>query len=185
VRYHRNPLPVPRRVALPKLSYLLRRNKLPTILFKALQRSVARDAQIFMFVPLIRQVEPLVNLLRQCAVRLGLPFELAIDGTSSKDPHRAEKVTSFRSASIRLLVTTTILERGVTIPRSDVFILDADNALFDSAALVQMAGRAGRSADDPFGLVYFGASTWSESQRSCTSQIRKMNQLAAQEGYLL
>ena len=35
--------------------------------------------------------------------------------------------------------------------------MDADAALFDEAALVQMAGRAGRSADDPCGRVYYVA----------------------------
>jgi competence protein ComFA len=107
-----------------------------------------------------------------------------MEGTSSKDPDRAEKVLEFRNCAISLLVTTTILERGVTVPRSDVFILDADSSLFDEAALVQMAGRAGRSKDDPDGHVVFASAEWSKSQRRAISQIRSMNAIAHRQGYL-
>ena len=90
----------------------------------------------------------------------------------------------FRNRELRVLVTTTILERGVTIPRSDVFVLDADAPLFDAASLEQMAGRAGRSKDDPNGRVYFCAPHSTRSQREAIRQIREMNALAAARGYI-
>lgn len=182
VRYHRRPLPVPHRLKLPAVYQLLRRRSLPAGLLTVLSRSVARGAQVFLFVPYVKQVEPLVGLLRSCAGQLALAPE-AISGTSSKDGDRGGKVVSFRSRSIRLLVTTTILERGVTIPKSDVFILDADNPMFDAASLVQMAGRAGRSGDDPFGYAGFGAPTWTAAQKGSIRQIRAMNALARRKGY--
>jgi late competence protein required for DNA uptake (superfamily II DNA/RNA helicase) len=83
-----------------------------------------------------------------------------------------------------VLVTTTILERGVTIPKSDVYILDANNPLFDEASLVQMAGRAGRSGADPAGFVFYGAPTWTNAQRNSIRQIRRMNAIARRKGYL-
>ncbi|MDF2662993.1 MAG: helicase, partial [Paenibacillus sp.] len=78
-----------------------------------------------------------------------------------------------------------ILERGVTVPRTDVFILEADSGTFDSAALVQMAGRAGRSKDDPNGRVFFAAAAHTQSQARAIRQIRQMNRLAKRKGYLL
>jgi competence protein ComFA len=182
VRYHRHPQPVPRRLKLPSVYHMLRRRSLPASLLAVLHRSVARGAQVFLFVPYVKQVEPLVGLLRSCAGRLSLAPE-SISGTSSKDIDRGGKVVSFRSRSTRLLVTTTILERGVTIPKSDVFILDADNPMFDAASLVQMAGRAGRSGDDPFGYASFGAPTWTAAQKGSIRQIRAMNALARRKGY--
>lgn len=184
VRYHGYPLPVPRRLAMPPLARWLRQNKLPPRLSAALTQSMQRGAQAFVFVPMIRQVEPLVRLLRQAAEQLGLDGASRIDGTSSKDALRADKVTRFRQRDIRLLVTTTILERGVTIPKSDVYVLDADAPLFDAAALVQMAGRAGRAAADPWGAVVFGARTMTAPQRGAIRQIRSMNKLAMRQGYL-
>ncbi|MFC5401759.1 helicase-related protein [Cohnella soli] len=183
VRFHGNPLPVPGRIAISRLSELLKKQRLPSKLFKPLQRSVHRGAQIFMFVPYIKQVEPFVSLLKHHADRLGLSAE-TIAGTSSKDEERTNKVADFRSGALRLLVTTTILERGVTIPRSDVYVIDSHHAMFDGASLVQMAGRAGRSAADPAGVVRFAAPSWTNAQQEAVRQIRAMNALAAREGFL-
>ncbi|WP_340026683.1 helicase-related protein [Paenibacillus sp. FSL K6-1096] len=178
VRYHGHPLPVPRHIRMPPLHRSLKQGRLPGKLVSALQRSLEREAQIFVFVSRIAHIDELLQLLRR--VFPGI----AIEGTSSQDPARAEKVLEFRNRAISLLVTTTILERGVTVPRSDVFILDADSGLFDEAALVQMAGRAGRSADDPAGQVIFASAEWSRSQRAAISQIRRMNAIARRQGYL-
>ncbi|WP_445669296.1 helicase-related protein [Paenibacillus sp. FSL R7-0204] len=178
VRFHGHPLPVPRHIRIPPLYRCLRQGKLPGRLLSALQRSLDRKAQIFLFVSRIAHIEELLQLLRR--IFLGV----SIEGTSSQDPGRAEKVLKFRDCTISLLVTTTILERGVTVPHSDVFILDADSGLFDEAALVQMAGRAGRSKDDPAGNVIFASAEWSRSQRAAISQIRSMNAIARRQGYI-
>ncbi|GIO12273.1 hypothetical protein J19TS2_18280 [Cohnella xylanilytica] len=184
VRYHRHPLPVPRRLALPPLHRWAGKRRLPASLGKQLSRSLDRGAQLFVFVPYIKHVQPLVELLRRHASQLKLAPR-AIEGTSSVDPGRTEKVVLFRQASLRVLITTTILERGVTIPRSDVFILDAQQRMFDEAALVQMAGRAGRSGDDPNGRVFFCSAYRTSSQRGAERQIRAMNRIARRRGYLL
>ena len=58
-----------------------------------------------------------------------------------------------RDGEIQYLMTTTILERGVTFPGIDVLILGADDKVFSENALVQIAGRVGRSVTRPYGLV--------------------------------
>ncbi|OBZ07905.1 hypothetical protein A8L34_25090 [Bacillus sp. FJAT-27264] len=178
VRFHGHPLPVPRHLAADPVRICLKRGTLPKKLIQELQISLDRSAQIFLFVSRIAHIEGLLLLLRR-----RFP-SVVIEGTSSQDTARGEKVTAFRDRSISLLVTTTILERGVTVPRSDVFILDADSSLFDEASLVQMAGRAGRSKDDPAGRVFFISPQWSRSQRGAIAQIRTMNRIARQKGYI-
>ncbi|WP_091012992.1 helicase-related protein [Paenibacillus sp. M2] len=178
VRFHRHPLPVPRLVKMFTVAECIKKRNLPSALRTNIQISLKRDAQIFVFVTRIAQIEAFVNLMRRTFPGI------YIEGTSSQDPDRASKVIAFRERTIRLLVTTTILERGVTIPRSDVFILDADNGLFDEASLVQMAGRAGRSMDDPAGRVVFASSRRTRSQVKAIAQIRKMNTIARRKGYL-
>ncbi|GIP21765.1 DEAD/DEAH box helicase [Paenibacillus sp. J22TS3] len=178
-RFHGHPLPVPKRIVMEPVERCLARRRLPLSLLKELKGSVERGAQIFVFVSRIRHIEPLVRLVRSL-----LGSKVPVQGTSSQDEGRSEKVLSFRSGEIRVLITTTILERGVTVPRSDVYILDADSGLFDEASLVQMAGRAGRSKDDPAGKVLFASREWTASQRGAIRQIRGMNRLASRSGYL-
>ncbi|XEC95370.1 helicase-related protein [Paenibacillus tarimensis] len=177
VRYHGYPLPVPLMVASPSVEQLLKRPSLPGKLVKIIGKSVARGAQLFIFVQKIRHVEPLVTRLRQV-------LDEPVEGTSSQDPQRTEKVRLFRERRIRVLVTTTILERGVTVPMSDVIIFDTDSKLFDAASLIQMAGRAGRSADDPCGNVYFISPARNRPQAAAIRQIKQMNRIAATSGYL-
>ncbi|MFB5759877.1 DEAD/DEAH box helicase [Paenibacillus medicaginis] len=178
VRFHRHPLPVPVRLAGASVSRCLQQRRLPSALLSRLQVSLARGAQVFLFVTRITQIDPLVTLLSAC-----FP-DIRVAGTSSQDPDRSVKVSSFRNTDIRLLVTTTILERGVTVPRSDVYILDANDSLFDEASLVQMAGRAGRSKDDPGGKVVFVSPEWTKGQKQAITHIRAMNALASKLGYI-
>ncbi|WP_217596246.1 helicase-related protein [Cohnella sp. GbtcB17] len=201
VRYHRHPLPVPHVYIMAPMkrwssggltddakkardfsSRIAGRQA--SALYARIGASLARGAQVFIFVPYIKQIEALVALFRRQAPRWGISAA-SIDGTSSQDDGRRDKVMAFRERELRLLVTTTILERGVTVPRSDVFILDAHAKLFDEAALVQMAGRAGRSADDPDGRVCFCAAHRTRALAGAIRQVTAMNRLARSGGYLL
>lgn len=184
VRFHRHPLPVPQLVSVPPLRKVVQSHIMPSSLFTKLLTSVERGAQVFIFVPNIQLVEPMVNLLKGKLNPDNSDSMVCVEGTSSKDLARTEKVQLFRNREIRVLVTTTILERGVTVPKSDVFIMDADSNLFDEAALVQMAGRAGRSKDDPAGMVYFAAKEVTQSQKEAIGQIKQMNRIARKQGYL-
>ncbi|CAN7152131.1 helicase-related protein [Paenibacillus sp. LjRoot153] len=182
VRFHKHPLPVPQLITTPTLRKSIAVQSIPQSIQSRLEVSIGRGAQVFVFVPNIQLVEPMVELLR--SKLKGSKLDVRVEGTSSKDLSRTEKVQLFRNREIRVLVTTTILERGVTVPQSDVFILGADSKLFDEAALVQMAGRAGRSKDDPHGKVYLAAAEITKSQKEAVRQIRTMNRIARKQGFL-
>jgi competence protein ComFA len=178
VRFHQHPLPVPLLLSIkPLKQWFNKQSPIPVKLLNFLQQSLDRGAQLFIFVAQIRFIEPLVLLLQAHFQ------DKAIEGTHSKDEERGEKVVHFRQTQTDILVTTTILERGVTIAKADVFVLDADSALFDEASLIQMAGRAGRSKEDPRGKVYFVAGNRTKAQVNATRQIKKMNKLAKSKGY--
>ncbi|MEB3102336.1 DEAD/DEAH box helicase [Ferviditalea candida] len=185
VRHHGRPLPVPVWKPMRAIRYLLNRQvaaigsgELWRPLVEVVEHGLRREAQIFLFVPKIRLIQGLAAVMRE-----QFP-DISVDGTSSEDPDRRRKVTEFREGRIKVLVTTTILERGVTIPKADVIIVDADDPQFDAAALIQMAGRAGRSASDPNGFVYFLSREKNRSQLLAIREIKKMNRLAAQKGFL-
>ena len=68
---------------------------------------------------------------------------------------RLRIVEEFRNKEITMLVSTTILERGVTFPFVDVFVLESNHRLFTKSALVQISGRVGRSKERPTGTITF------------------------------
>ncbi|MBU5224822.1 DNA/RNA helicase, partial [Vibrio cholerae] len=69
------------------------------------------------------------------------PIVDKVEAVHAEDPDRKEKVQKMRNKEVDLLVTTTILERGVTFPNVDVAVLGAENRIFTESALVQIAGR--------------------------------------------
>ena len=82
-------------------------------------------------------------------------------------------------------MTTTIMERGVTVPRVNVLVLEAaQEGIFDTSTLVQIAGRCGRSPDYPTGEVWFISREISRSMREARLQIMGMNKEAQRKGYL-
>jgi competence protein ComFA len=178
-RFHGYPLPVPIRCPMSSLREQIQGNRLSRNVLQCIQKSLLRGAQLFIFVPQIRFVEPVVELLQGIVIsQLDADFKSTIMGTSSKDEQRTMKVQAFRAGQINILVTTTILERGVTVPSADVIILEADHSLFDCTSLIQMAGRAGRSATDPKGNVWFCSEHWTAQQRRAIRQIKRFNNIA-------
>lgn len=96
---------------------------------------------------------------------------------SSISENRKDLVNDFREEKIDILITTTILERGVTFPRVDVFVLHANHKLFTSSSLVQISGRTGRSPDRTSGLVYFFHNGKSKGMADAILEIKEMNRL--------
>ena len=87
-----------------------------------------------------------------------------------------------RQEKYDFLLTTTILERGVTFKDIDVFVLGAEDRTFTEAALVQIAGRAGRHKDFPSGTVLFFHYGQTKALKGAIRQIKKMNRLATEKG---
>jgi len=100
-----------------------------------------------------------------------------ISSVHSEDSARHEKVRRFRQGGIQILVTTTIMERGVTIPEIDVALLGADHHVFTEGAWVQIAGRVGRSAQSPRGEVLLFHYGKTKAMVAAKDHILEMNRL--------
>src|SRR5699024_10289307 len=98
-----------------------------------------------------------------------------IRAVHSEDEDRKSMIQLFREKKLTILITTTILERGVTFPSIDVAVLDAGHLVFDEAALVQIAGRAGRSHNDPTGEVIFFHDGRTNAMVKSVRSIKEMN----------
>jgi competence protein ComFA len=107
-----------------------------------------------------------------------------IESVHAEDPQRKEKVQAMRNKEIPILLTTTILERGVTFPNLDVAVLGAEDRIFSESALVQIAGRVGRSSDYPSGDITFFHYGKTEAMVKARRQILHMNKEAREKGLI-
>lgn len=175
-RFHGYPLPVPSLKMCRTLKKDLARPVPPKLLTEWLKQRVNPERQLLLFVPTIELAEKLEMVLARKFIQLGwLTSKQAITFVHASDPDREEKVQQFRRKETFMLLTTTILERGVTFPSVDVVVLDAGHDVFDEAALVQIAGRAGRSPDDPTGEVLFIHDGKTDAMVEAVSSVKAMN----------
>lgn len=84
-------------------------------------------------------------------------------------------ITAYRAHYASVIVATTVLERGVTIKDADVCVWNADSGVFDEAGLIQMAGRAGRNFERPYGDVLFLCMEKSELALRCRKTLQEDN----------
>jgi len=179
-RYHGYPLPEPELFVLRNFKA---QGRLPFPLQKFFQLSLVADrAQVMVFVPTVELVQDTVSWLRSF---FGAEGEKCVQGCYAASPEREEVLTSFRRGAFPVLVTTTVMERGVTLPRLNVLVLFADHRhVFDENTLIQLAGRAGRSSEYPRARVGFVARKISPEMAKALETIRWFNCMAREKGYL-
>ncbi|GHN57738.1 hypothetical protein ME804_17780 [Lactobacillus delbrueckii] len=166
-RFHGYTLPVPRLDLYVKP--FLNKGRLHPKLARRIKMAAKSGHPLLVFLPRIAQMPQYF-----AAVKRLLP-DLRLATVYAQDPDRLEKVEKFRKGDLDLLLTTTILERGVTFKHVWVIIVAADDEIYSAASLVQIAGRVGRDKQDPDGLVLFGYRRYSRQIRSAVKQIKEMN----------
>ena len=140
VRFHHHPLPVPKIVLGNDFNIHYK-------LIKQLKTFLDSDKQVFIFVPTIENSIKISYLLR-------LFFHKGTYVNSKRD-NNEEIIEDFREKKYQYLVTTAVLERGITVKNMQVIVFHADSYIYDDHALVQIAGRVGRKKDAPEGEVIF------------------------------
>lgn len=156
-RPHGHDLPVPRLCIYPSI-----------VLFWVLLRWINKhtcDPRII-FVPTIKTASILgkiLSIFMKCYV------------CTSESEDRDRIIYEFKKESNGIMIATTVLERGVTIPKADICVWHANHSVFDEAGLIQMAGRAGRSFTSPEGDVLFLCSEKTELVQLCKEKIEQAN----------
>lgn len=173
-RHHGRPLPVPViDVAQGDGAGVLERR-----VARAVSRSVAAGWPVFVFTPSKAACMSLHTSLASSLRGIG------VDWVHSGRPERDEVRRAFADGKLKVLVCTSVMERGVTVEGADVVVAGADSArIFDHRALVQMAGRAGRTTARPCGDVTFVCKAPTRSMRLAVSMIEEMNEHADAMGY--
>lgn len=159
-RFHSHPLPLPKIIK----GYLFLKY---IYLLKHIKVFLANNKPVFIFVPTIEKAENLfkfINIFIKCG-----------NIVHSKKEDRSKIISDFKQGKYKFLVTTAVLERGVTVKDLQVIIFLADHAIYDEATLVQISGRVGRKIDAPEGEVIFIVEQTSDEIKKCIETIQRAN----------
>ena len=175
LRFHQHRLPEIKFMVERQMRRQVDQQKLSFKLRKIILKWVAQQTPFLIFVPRVKLLMPLYE-----AVQKIVPSTVTGNTVHANDPQRLEKVQQLRDGEYRYLVTTTILERGVTFKNLDLMVWDANDSNFSRSSLVQIAGRVGRSRERPTGDVYFIIDHYSLKLQQAAGQIKKLNRKAAE-----
>lgn len=159
-RFHKHPIPVPWIKIAHKPAKTI-------FLIRKLRDFCKKEKPCFVFVPTISECESVYRVLS-----FFLPGGAFVH---SKCPNRTQVISNFKKGRLKYLVTTAVLERGITVRGLQVIVFDADSPIYDAASLIQIAGRAGRKSDAPEGEVVFVAEKEEKSMVSAIKEIRYCN----------
>lgn len=173
LRFHQQPLPIPSFQWIGNWKKKMRNKQLPPVLVKWLQHHITKKRRVLLFVPSISTMKEVADILRE--------LHINVEGVSADDRDRKEKVKRFREYAFDVLVTTTILERGVTIQNVQVGVLGAESTIFTESALVQISGRVGRHPEYSKGDVSFFHFGLTRSMKQAKKHIVQMNHTAIEE----
>ena len=171
-RFHGNPLIIPKPLWLSDFNSCLEKSQLSSKLKTYIERQRRTGYPLLIFASEIKKGEKLKEILQEQFPNENIGF------VSSVTENRLEQVQAFRDGELTILISTTILERGVTFPCVDVFVVEANHRLFTKSSLIQIGGRVGRSMDRPTGELLFFNDGLNTSIKKAIKEIKQMNKEA-------
>ncbi|PKG22087.1 DEAD/DEAH box helicase [Niallia nealsonii] len=176
-RYHKQPLPIPQFTWCGNWEKRLEKGNLPQVIIDWIKQRIHSRKQVLLFIPKIAYMKKVKTIFEQWTPH--------VETVHAEDPFRKEKVQKMRKKQLELLITTTILERGVTFSNIDVAVLGAENQIFTDSALVQISGRAGRKKEYPKGDIVFFHYGKTNAMLSAKKQMENSNKEAKEKGMLI
>lgn len=163
-RYHQQKIPVPKCIVTADLIMIW------LMLVKA-KRYQKLHLPVLIFVPTIEQTQKVARYLRLFHIRCAI--------TTSKSQHIQQAMKQLRESSLDALVTTTVLERGMTIPNVQVMVYHGEHMVYSKETLIQIAGRAGRVQPYVYGEITIYTVRKTKEITQCIEQIQQDNVLSA------
>lgn len=159
-RFHRYPLPVPEVKIGNRFALLFK-------LYRLIRIFEEQEKQVFIFTPTIKECESIYRFLH-ILVKNG-------NYVHSKRDNRERIIQDFKDKKYMYLVTTSVLERGVTVKDLQVVIFNASHSIYTSETLIQISGRVGRKLDAPEGKVVYLSERYNEAIQESIASINKSN----------
>ncbi len=159
-RYHGHDLPVPKSIVVPDIfSYFM--------MMKLLKRYRASKKPVLIFVPTIKDIKPVVKFLKVMGFK--------VYGVSSQTENIKHHLELLKENLYDALITTTILERGMTVKNVQVIVMKGAHPIYDCPTLIQIAGRVGRVVPFNEGEVIILSYFKTKEIRQCIKEIKALN----------
>lgn len=161
-RFHGYKMPVPKivlKTGIFKLLYLLKKvkefvdNKKPLLIFVGY---IKDSINLFTFINIFVKGGAYLN---------------------SKVEKRENIINEFKRGELKYIVTTSVLERGVTLSNLQVIVYDSYKNVFDSQTLIQISGRVGRKKEFPNGEIIFLSYKKTKEMENAIKTIIKENNI--------
>lgn len=95
---------------------------------------------------------------------------------NSKSKNREELLDKIKNMNKGVILTTTVLERGITIKDAQVIVYNAEHKSFNKDTLIQIAGRVGRKKECYKGDVIFLCKEKNKNIKRAIKTIKKNNE---------
>lgn len=177
-RFHRHPLVVPLFKELRNWDRALEKKKIPQELYRWMKKRLDEKTPFLVFVSTIGQIPAVEEMMSRAFPNA------SFSSVSSQEEQRQERIQQMRDGKLDFLITTTILERGVTFYGIDVAVIEAQEEIFTREVLVQIAGRVGRSVNHPGGEVVYFYEGMSRAMKQAKKEIESLNEEARKRGLI-
>ena len=160
-RYHLKGLPIPKCIR-------IKNSKNPyNELIQYLEINQKKNQQCLIFVSSIKEGKQFSKYLSNRQIQNKFLFSESID--------KRTIIKQFRNKEYLFLITTTVLERGVTFEDIDCYVFRANNRIFSKQSLIQISGRVGRKLEYHLGKVIFFSEYISKDMKAAAKEILLMN----------
>lgn len=124
--------------------------------YRLIREQLERGYQAFVVCPLITESETLdveaATLLAAKLQKVFPSYQVGLLHGKQKTQEKESVMRAFREGALHLLVTTTVVEVGVDIPKATVMLIE-NAERFGLAQLHQLRGRIGRGAEQSFCIL--------------------------------
>ena len=159
-RFHGFPIPIPK-IIIANNFYLF------YVVVKLIKKYQNENKPCFIYVPTIKEGNKIFLKLKRKFTN--------IIYVNSHIKNRKEMIEQIRKKHFTIVITTTILERGVTFENLQVIIFHANHDIFDIATILQITGRVGRKKAYYDGDVYLLANKKQKKFKKCIEEVKKYN----------
>ena len=159
-RYHGHLLDIPKcYLTTPFIMYLW--------VIKKIKSFIKARQPVLIFVPNIKATNNLSKIFKL--------FGIKSQPVSSKTPDIHHLIDDLKAHYLDVLVTTTILERGITIDNVQVIILFGNDRIYTCDTLIQICGRVGRKTAYPSGSISIFTTYKTKAIKQCIKTIKQDN----------